>query len=205
MAFLTIQEFRRRIYSDLLAHVPVKVIVETGTFLGTTTSHFAQSGLPVYSVETNPRFFAYSELRFRREKLGVYLFEGDTLPFLRSLTNIAALKTARIFFYLDAHWYEHLPLREELEIIFAHWKDAVVMVDDFEVPGTSYTYDDYGPGKVLNMAYLDPLRHLRLSAFFPTLSSENETGLSRGCVVLASDHQTVEQIKQISTLRLSAL
>ena len=52
------------------------------------------------------------------------------------------------FFFLDAHGREHLPLREELEIILTHWREAIVMIDDFEVPGTDYGYDDYGPGKV---------------------------------------------------------
>jgi len=52
------------------------------------------------------------------------------------------------------------PLRDELEIIFNSWSNSVVMVDDFQVPGTEYGYDDYGPGRVLNITYLEPLRHL---------------------------------------------
>jgi hypothetical protein len=195
------QKFRQRIYSEILASLPINAIVETGSYLGTTTAHFAASGLPVYSVESNPRFFAYASMRFRRHRSRVHLFEGDTLQFLRQLKADPALQSARVFFYLDAHWYTHLPLREELEIVFGHWKNAVVMVDDFQVPGTDYRYDDYGPGKALTMEYLEPLAPLKMAAFFPAVGPEGETGLKRGCVVLARDEKTIGSLKSIASLR----
>jgi hypothetical protein len=49
---------------------------------------------------------------------------------------------SKVFFYLDAHCGWEAPLVEELKIIFTKWTEAVVMVDDFQVPGTDYVYDD---------------------------------------------------------------
>ena len=51
------QEFRRRIFREILGAEPkVDVIVETGTYRGTTTEFMATtSGLPVFTVEADPR------------------------------------------------------------------------------------------------------------------------------------------------------
>jgi hypothetical protein len=66
-----------------------------------------------------------------------------------------------LFFYFDAYSNEDLPLAEEIDIIFGRSPHAVVMIDDFEVtddPG--FAYDDYGPGKALNM-WRTPDRHTK--------------------------------------------
>ena len=44
------QNFRQRMFSDLMTRVAFKAIVETGTFRGTTTKFLATFGLPVYTV-----------------------------------------------------------------------------------------------------------------------------------------------------------
>ena len=93
-----------------------------------------------------------------------------------------------VFAYLDAHWGPDLPLREELEIIAAHWKRAVVMVDDFEVPGDSgYGFDDYGDGAALTESYLRRAAALgSWTVRYPVAPSTVETGSRRGCCVLTS-------------------
>ena len=58
-------------------------------------------------------------------------------------------------FYLDAHWNDHLPLREEVELALKHFAKAVLIIDDFAVPDDpGYAFDDYGPGKALTLDYL---------------------------------------------------
>jgi hypothetical protein len=89
------------------------------------------------------------------------------------------------FIYLDAHWEEDLPLREELEIIREAWDRAIVMIDDFAVPGDpGYGYDDYGSGKALEQDYLPPMPGWSLC--YPAVPSAEETGERRGCSVLLS-------------------
>ena len=65
-----------------------------------------------------------------------------------------SLADAALFFYLDAHWNEDLPLAEELDTIFCRSSNPVVMIEDFQVPDDpDYGYDDYGPRKSLNPEY----------------------------------------------------
>lgn len=193
------QQYRTRIYRDLIRTIGFSTIVETGTFRGTTTTLLAQAGIPVYTVEAHPRYFTYARLRLRHYR-HVNLSRGDSRSFLKRLADDPMFPRSRVLFYLDAHWEDDLPLRDELEIIYGHWSEAVVMIDDFEVPGTGYTYDDYGAGKALTLDYLRPLAHLHLTAFFPAAGSEQETGMQRGCVVLCQEPQIVSALSQIETL-----
>ena len=141
------QKHRQRIVEKFLRQLPLDAIVETGTYCGTTTAYFASFvDIPIYTVEFNERLQGFSFMALRGIK-NVHRFSGDSRPFLRTLASDPHLEGKMILFYLDAHWYDDLPLAEELEIIFSHWHRAVVLVDDFEVPDDpGYGYDDYGPG-----------------------------------------------------------
>lgn len=198
------QAYRQRIYAEVMERLPFKAIVETGTFRGTTTVVFAEQGLPVYTVEASPRFHAYARLRLRNVDEQVHLHQADSRVFLEQLARDDSMPHSDVFFYLDAHWEQDLPLREEVEIIFSNWERAVIMVDDFEVPGTAYTFDDYGADKVLNLGYLEPLAHLNLQVYFPAAPAEEETGARRGSVVLCNDSQVARVLDSFSTLRAHA-
>jgi hypothetical protein len=195
------QIYRQRIFTDLLEHLSPTALVETGTFLGTTAVFLASSGIPVYTVEASPRHHAFAVLRLRADGARVDLRCEDSRDFLRHLASDDRLAGARLLFYLDAHWEEDLPLLEELEIVFANWPEAVVMVDDFRVPETDYGFDDYGPGMRLDMSYLAPLAHLHLRAFFPAVGPSQETGAKKGCVVLCREGHIVETLGGIASLR----
>jgi hypothetical protein len=194
------QSFRQRVYAEIMSRINFKAIVETGTFRGTTTEFFAKSGLPVYSVEIDPRAYGYALQRFSRERGQVHLFHGDSPEFLSGLANNPAFPKSNVFFYLDAHTQDKAPLVEELEIIFTNWTGAVVMVDDFQVPGTDYSFDDWGSGKTLNLQLLEPLKYLNLTPFFPALDPEQETGAKRGWVVLCREDTITQILSGISNL-----
>jgi hypothetical protein len=77
----------------------------------------------------------------------------------------------------------------------------IVMIDDFQVPNSEYLFDDYGPGKTLNLSYLDPTTSAyKLSVFFPAETSSGETGARRGSVVLCHGMTGLEVEKNIKTL-----
>jgi hypothetical protein len=195
------QAYRQRIFNELLKTVAFDAIVETGAYLGTTTQFFANTGLQVFAVEINQRSYAYTATRMHSKRRQVHLYLDNSPNFLRGLTKNARFSAARPFFYLDAHWYDHLPLAEELNIIFTQWSEAVVMVDDFQVPESSYTYDNYGPGKALTVDYLKPLHHLRLAIFFPAAGAEHETGRKRGCVVICQSEELIKILRGVSVLK----
>ena len=197
---LNAQACRIELFAQLMACRRWSAIVETGTFRGETTTFLARTGLPVHTLESNPRYFGFAQLRFLlRPRVRLYL--GDSRVTLARLAGDSRFPRSLVFFYLDAHWDHELPLREEIELVFTRWPDAVAMVDDFEVPGTGYGYDDYGDGMRLTFDYLAPLEHLGLHAFLPTASSDDETGSRRGCVVLCRDPTVAATLRDLPTLR----
>jgi predicted O-methyltransferase YrrM len=195
------QKYRQKIYLELFEKLRFESIVETGTFRGTTTLFMAQSGASIYTVEANPRNYGFAAMRLLQHRNSIHLYEGDSRGFLTQLAKDATFPKSNVFFYLDAHWKDDLPLKEELQIIFSAWREAVVMVDDFKVPDSSYTYDDYGPGKTLNLEYLEAVRQkLQLYTFFPSVKPELETGSKRGCIVLTDNDIVKNTINGIELL-----
>ncbi len=191
------QELCRQIFGSLR---PVAV-VETGTFRGTTTKFFSDFGVPVYTAEAEPRFHAFAERRFRSARDRVHVVLADSRLLLRQLAANPQFPKDNVFFYLDAHWYSDLPLAEEIEMVFGSWKRSVIMIDDFAVPGDSYSYDDYGPGAALNAEYLDAMGRDDMFRFYPSLPAYKETGSKRGCIVLCNDPETRDSLSKLNSLR----
>ena len=180
------QQKRCALFLDLIERANPQAVIETGTYRGTTTEFMAEHfRRAIFTCEIVPRQFFQSQ-----KKLAIYpqvsVFEADSRRFLE---DVLSQKTAGtpLFFYLDAHWQEDLPLRDELEIILRHGPPSIIMVDDFRVPfDEGYKFDDYGPGKVLDLSILAFLRDEPVQIFFPNTPSEHETGAKRGCVVLST-------------------
>jgi hypothetical protein len=198
------QTARQALFVEIITRTRPHAIVETGTFLGVTTELMSQTELPVFTIESNPRNYGFVRARFWRRP-NVTLLHGDSRIGLRRLFDgaLRPLSGLTIFFYLDAHWNDDLPLAEEIDTIFSRCPMAVVMIDDFEVPSDAgYGFDDYGPGKALVLGYIRPaiLAH-QLRAFYPSTPSAADypstpmaaAGLAvpgrlrRGCVVLAME------------------
>lgn len=178
------QQHRARIFAELHTTFGFRTIVETGTFRGGTTVLFADiPGVRVYTIESAPWSFGYCWARFLTRSNTAVLF-GDSPKLLQGLAGRRL--TRPIFFYLDAHWFDDLPLTAELKVIFETWPDAVVMIDDFKVEGDeNYGFDDYGGDKRLDIGHIMPgVMENGVRIYFPILSAEKETGARRGCVVI---------------------
>jgi len=189
------QERRREIVRALLTKWKPDVIIETGTFRGDSTEFLAAFGT-VHTVEANDVFFGFCQMRFLFNRR-VHVHKADSREALRNLSSIARDK--RCFIYLDAHWEEDLPLREEMEII-REWSEPIVMVDDFQVPDDpGYIYDSYEAG-TLNLDYLPELPDFVL--YFPAASSSEETGKKTGSLVLAKRGASAELEKDPSWANL---
>lgn len=108
-------------------------IIETGTFLGHTTTFLARSfpSLPIETVEIDEKFVARA-----RRNLGachnVTIHHADSAVLLSDRAGSYA--AGNPLFYLDAHWDPELPLASELAAIMALARAALI-IDDFKVPG----------------------------------------------------------------------
>jgi hypothetical protein len=205
------QNARQQIIRDLVFSLRIEQFVETGTFRGITTEFLANLlGAPVFTVELQPRYFVVAKQRLAQYPW-VTVELGDSRSFLRGLASKEELRERRTLFYLDAHWggsslleknapsERDLPLRDELSIIVEAWLNAVVVIDDFEVPDDpGYAFDDYGPGRRLSADYLPALPGWAL--LYPSVRPDKETGVRRGCGVLASPSMALKAAT-VPTLR----
>lgn len=172
---------------------PFEVCVETGAWLGATTDFLASLlGQPqVHSAELNPTFHEFSSMRLKHcPNAAVHFASSETL--LNTLNE--EIKHKRSFVYLDAHWNDYLPLRDELAIC-GHWPQATIMIDDFKVEGDdSFKYDDYGEAVgVLTLEYIQDLigNH---TLYFPAFSAAEDEGAKSGFIILTSDPQSIQTL-----------
>ncbi|MES2632425.1 MAG: hypothetical protein V4669_05605 [Pseudomonadota bacterium] len=188
---------------EIFEAIKPDAVFETGTYRATSTIALAAlSDAPLYTMEQSAKQWGYSRTRLLLHR-GVTLLRGDSRVHLKRLCEQLHRTTKAPFFYLDAHWEEDLPLAQELEIIFAFPWQATVMVDDFKVEGdTGYAFDDYGPGKVLDLGYVKHTveRHA-LEVFFPSAPSAEETGAKRGCLVLARKGEVADKLDLLASMR----
>jgi len=190
-----LEAVRQIIYTAEIAR-----IIETGTFRGTTTEWFAQFGLPVETVETDERFFSFSKARLSKFS-NVELHLDSSVSFLANRLTHANMSD-RVLFYLDAHWENNLPLRDELRIIFAKHANSVILIDDFNVlDDAGYAYDNYGPDKALTLDYIERSNLPVYHAFYPATPSKQETGMKSGWIVLTPDPDIAERLRTIVLLR----
>ena len=165
----------------------------------------ADTGRRVISVEANPAFFGFAKRRLLNRR-NVELMYGFSQAVLTEVLDgdLRPMRDERLFFYLDAHGKSRpLPLAEEIDIIFDRCSSAVVMVDDFMVPGDEgYAYEDYGQGQELTPKYIAPgiARH-DLAVFYPSTPAASEDGKRRGCVVLCKSGDLAEMLSALPLLR----
>jgi hypothetical protein len=197
------QQRRREVVRDLARAISFDRAIETGTYRGTSTEFFsAVIGTPVETVEANPRFFSYSSRRLAILP-DVRVVLGDSRAFLRMVATRSGAADELVFIYLDAHWEDDLPLAEEVAIIARAWTQAVVMIDDFQVPDDDgYAFDDCGVGRALTESYLPTADLVGWHLFYPKAHSSEETGARRGCCVLVSP-PLFAQVRGIASLRLA--
>jgi hypothetical protein len=170
---------RRRAIELLAWRMRPDAIVETGTFLGLTTRALSRLGAPVYSVEVKPAYHHLAKLAVRGCD-GVTLLCGDSVAALEWLRAQGAVR--RPLAYLDAHWWEPLPLPREVACLLGGWDDALVVVDDCRVPDDpGYGYDAYGGVPIA----ADALPLDGALTAYPAVPATREGGARRGTLYLA--------------------
>ena len=193
------QRHRRAALEAIITATRPEEIVETGTYRGATTAFLSQRfGLPVHTVERNRYLCLYSQLRLLPARRA-HVHHGDSRQLIVARSERGARPT---FFYLDAHWGDHLPLRDEVTFILRHWVEATVCIDDFKVeddPG--YRFDRYRDG-ALTLEYLSLPDEPSVDIYWPAARSGDESGLRRGAVFIVLGDQTRQAITSCSPAHL---
>jgi hypothetical protein len=163
----------------------LRTFVETGTYEGDTSllmSHFFDS---VYTCDIEDHnkpieFLLRRNLTFR---------VADSRRFLEEMK---ARVVERTFFFLDAHWYDDWPIREELSWVFTNSDRPVVVIDDFDTK-TGVDFDSF-QGRNLDMDLVAPLVPKDYKFFYSGRTYRNRgmvflipPGASYGCPIDGRD------------------
>lgn len=174
------QEARTQTVDLLVREFSPGTLIETGTFLGFTTRRLAGYGVRTYTVEVSRRF-RYAARFALRDLDNVTMIWGDSASGLQHL--VPKTEITRPLAYLDAHWEEEVPLDAELDCLLSNWDEALIVIDDFHVPGDAgYGYDIYG-GVPLSLNELSLPAEVVVA--YPAVAAMEETGSRRGTVYLA--------------------
>jgi len=114
--------------------------VETGTWKGHTTVALARMFPQVYTIEVDAERFAANRLRFQTYSHVEPLLGNSPHVLLELIDRLEY----PLFAFLDAHWKEDWPLRDELKILLSVRRPKLIMIHDFKVPGRDFGYDRYG-------------------------------------------------------------
>lgn len=175
------QAQRMRTTRNLIASFNPDAFVETGTFLGHTTQFFSGNGVPVFTAEVKMPLYLAARVRLAFAP-DVTVIRADST---QAVNRLAAERPfERPLCYLDAHWWDDLPLPAEVSTILSTWDEAIILIDDFEVPDDpGYGYDRF-EGRPLSLGMLSLPDHA--VAAYPAVSSDVETGGRRGTVYIAN-------------------
>jgi hypothetical protein len=123
-------------FDDLVGAYGCDAIVETGCFLGDTTTYLARRypGLPVYSCDIQPQYAAFTARRVADASNATVVCRDSP-----DLVTEVCQRHDRPILLLDAHWEQQWPLVRELDAVTA----GVVLVDDFDIGHPRFGFDSY--------------------------------------------------------------
>lgn len=135
-------EFKRQQIKENKDRYGVKVLVETGTFIGDTVEYFKKTFEKVYSIELAEELARKAQKRFQNDS-NVTIIQGDSAEVLSTLIPQV---NEPILFWLDGHYSSEFflgdeyiktgrgkkdtPVEEELKLIFKSPLRHIILIDD---------------------------------------------------------------------------
>jgi len=174
------------VYLKKIYHIDAAV--ETGTYQGETTVFFSLLFDEVHTIEISTDQFNKT-----RKNLAGLPFCSNTTCHLGSSeevlkTLLPMLEDKFILFYLDAHWYKHWPLLNELEEISKTHRDrCIIMIDDIKVPERKdISYDRYGSHECSIEYVFDEISKIFTNFTVHYIIPRNKSSRAK-CLILPSD------------------
>lgn len=142
---------------DIMEKLKPNRFVETGTQMGWTDMWMADHypGLPIFTVEIDDQYYA-TAVHNCRPYPNVKVFHMSSPNMLTQLYD--EFKKGLTFFFLDAHFWKHVPLRDECKII-VNLDRYVALLDDFACDNPRFGGDVFEgtpekPGTENNIDYV---------------------------------------------------
>lgn len=127
----------------LKEHFKSEVLIETGTFYGSTTLWASKHFKKVHTIEFSEQIYQVTSQKYTHVP-NISFHYGDSRKLLKNILQTVTTDQT-IILWLDAHWSsgetygetDNCPLIKELEIIEQSKKNACILIDDarlFVVP-----------------------------------------------------------------------
>jgi hypothetical protein len=171
-------EYSTRLITQILSSFNVELFIETGTYLGNTTEFIAKNfpNIKIVTIEINETNYNNS---FKKlcNYTNINCIKGDSSKILKEIDINHCLNK---LYYLDAHWYDHNPVRDELKYIFENSKgNEIIIIDDFKVPNRNLSYD-----RPLEMDYIKDLLDYDKWIYFYKDKDENYDTTATGQIYI---------------------
>lgn len=178
--------------------------IETGTYIGTTTQYLTSMvSKKTFSIEINEKFLLTTSTRLKREfESGTLeLISGDSKVEIKRILEGLDPTEDRVLAYLDAHWLDYIPLREEIQCLLDWQGIFMAVIDDFKVPwDAGYGYDKYGEHKI-DVSCI-PISE-KFTVWLPSEPAKNESGAVRGTAYLIHNDLSPQIYSNIDELKIS--
>jgi hypothetical protein len=172
----------RRLYNlcVLSQYLRPKYALETGTYIGSSSHLFQGLGVErTYSIEIVEEYATVARNRHQQliEQGVLEIILGSSVDHMPAILSRISNEQS-VIAYLDAHWHNHLPTTEELNLLITWGGPFLAIIDDFQIPEFSgYGFDQYG--ETIVGPALIPL-HPDISLYLPSENESHETGAKRG-------------------------
>lgn len=156
-------------------------VIETGTFMGSSTPYLASLvSSKTFTIEIDSHSAQSAQKRFTKNhsNLDIELILGDSAIEIEKVLSKLDSSSTRIIAYLDAHWLDAIPTSAELLALCEWGGPWLAIIDDFHVETDSgFGFDKYENTIIGNN--LVP-KNFELRTYVPSHNSKFETGRKKG-------------------------
>ena len=134
----------------------IKLILETGTYLGSSTKVMAEFGsdITIHTVEVNREYYNKS-VQYLKGINNAIIHFGSSVDVMDKLLGNQHFQSTPFFWFCDSHWGSNNPLLQELNLFYKYNLKPIIAIHDFKVPGTTLGYDSYN-GQDYQLDWIKP-------------------------------------------------
>lgn len=187
----------REKFKHIIESNRIKTVIETGTYLGSTTKWFSQWADKVYTVEVNAENYEKARWNLKDCK-NVECHFGNSVDVLSKISNkITAHNISPyggpLFLFLDAHWNNYNPLIDELSFIAKNLSLPFIAIHDFKVPGHPELGFDSYKGQDYDWEWIkESVESIYGKDGFEVEYNSEATGAKRGIIYLSPKQKTLD-------------
>lgn len=176
-------KFLEKTIKELKQAYNIKIAVELGACLGSSTIFFAENFEHVSTCEIDEKFAGIAQERLKERGLNdVNFWMGDS----RSVLDMMLPYSEPAIVFIDSHWGPSNPLLQELEIIKKHGnKKLILIIHDFKVPDRDFQFDTYPEqGIVYEWSWIEAKVKDIWGDDFTVVYNREATGAKVGVVII---------------------